>query len=188
MKSIDRNQLLDKLESDTRELMLRTNYLLQEDPENLLQQPAPGKWSVAQVIEHLNSYGRYYLPLLENALSTLPAAKNNIYKPGILGNYFTDMMLPKEGVVKNRMKAFKGHRPSPEIDSKKVLDEFLQQEQWLLQLLDKGRKKAIAKNRIPVSIARFIKMKVGDTFRFLIAHHQRHFVQIENTLRSVKNN
>ncbi|WP_315818041.1 DinB family protein [Paraflavitalea speifideaquila] len=33
----------------------------------MLQQPAAGKWSVAQAIEHLNSYGRYYLPLMQKA-------------------------------------------------------------------------------------------------------------------------
>ena len=54
--------LLEDLQSDTRQIILATNYLLQEDPEILVQQPAPDKWSVAQAIEHLNTYGRYYLP------------------------------------------------------------------------------------------------------------------------------
>jgi hypothetical protein len=84
------------------------------------------------------------------------------------------------------MKAFKNHRPPPDIDSKKVIDEFLQQEQTLLQLLNKGREKDLAKIRIPISIAPYIKLKAGDTFRFIIAHHQRHFLQVENTLHSVK--
>jgi hypothetical protein len=186
MKATDKNQLLDGLEHDTRAIVLRTNYLLQEDPGLLLQQPAPGKWSVAQVIEHLNTYGRYYLPLLQKALSKAPVSKAGIYKPGWFGNYFTKMMMPKEGAVKNKMKAFKNHRPSPHIDSKKVLDEFLQQEQLLLKLLEESRNVDIASVRIPISIASYIRLKAGDTFRFIIAHHQRHFVQIENTLSAVK--
>jgi hypothetical protein len=28
-----------------------------------------------------------------------------------------------------------------------------------------------------------IKLKLGDTFRFFIAHEQRHFIQIQNTLQ-----
>jgi hypothetical protein len=183
---MNRIQLIDRLENETRAIILRTNYLLQEDPENLLKQPAPGKWSVAQVIEHLNTYGRYYLPLLENALAKAPAAKNHHYSPGWLGDYFTKMMLPKNGAVVNHMKAFKNHKPSPDIDCKKVLDEFLQQEQQLLNLLEQGRSADIAAVRIPVSIASFIRLKVGDVFRFIIAHHQRHFVQIDNTLTTVK--
>jgi hypothetical protein len=186
MKSIDKNQLLDRLENETRQIVLQTNYLLQQDPEFLLRQPGPGRWSVAQVIEHLNSYGRYYLPLLQQALEKARPSTRAEYKPGWLGDYFTNMMLPKDGAVKNSMKAFKNHRPSPDIDSKKTLDEFLQQEQWLLQLLAKSRNADIARIRIPVSIARMIQLKAGDTLRFIIAHHQRHFVQIENTLLEVK--
>ena len=103
MKTTGKNQLLDRLENETREILLRTNYLLQEDPEKLLQQPAPGQWSVSQVIEHLNTYGRYYLPLLQKALKKAPVARGDQYKPGWLGNYFTKMMLAKDGVVTNRM-------------------------------------------------------------------------------------
>lgn len=186
MKSVDKNQLLDRLENETRQMILRTNYLLQQDPEFLLKQPEAGKWSVAQVIEHLNSYGRYYLPLLERALDKARPSTKNDYKPGWLGDYFTRSMLPKEGVVKNKMKAFKNHRPAPDIDSKQVLDEFLEQEKWLLKLLAKSRNIDISRIRIPVSIAPMISIKAGDTFRFVIAHHQRHFVQVENTLLKVK--
>lgn len=185
MKKADRHELLDRLETETRQLILRTNYLLQEDPELLTTAPAADKWSVAQVIEHLNTYGRYYLPQLEKALANAPHTTDRSYKPGAIGNYFTKMMSPKNGAVKNPMKAFKNHRPSPDIDSKQVLDEFLQQEQWLLQLLHKSRSVDIGKLRIPISIAAFIRLKAGDTFRFVVAHHQRHFVQVANTLQAV---
>lgn len=186
MKPINSNELLDRLENETRQVILQANYLLQQDPGILLKQPAPGRWSVTQVIEHLNTYGRYYLPLLEQGLNKSQFPAKEIYTPGRLGNYFTKSMLPKDGQVKNKMKAFKNHRPLPDIDSKKVLDEFIQQEQWLLQLLQKSRTADIGRIRIPISIAKFIKLKAGDTFRFVIAHHQRHFVQVKNTLEALQ--
>jgi hypothetical protein len=34
-------------------------------PERLLWKPAPGKWSVAQCLEHLNRYGLHYLPAMQ---------------------------------------------------------------------------------------------------------------------------
>ena len=52
----------------------------------------------------------------------------------------------------------------------------------VLQLLHKARGVNINRLRIPVSIAPFIKLKMGDVFGFIIAHHQRHFVQIENII------
>jgi uncharacterized damage-inducible protein DinB len=38
---------------------------------------------------------------------------------------------------------------------------------------------------VPISIAKFIKIRLGDTFRFLIAHQQRHFAQVANTLKAL---
>ncbi len=186
MKKMHSLGLLEDLQSDTRQIILATNYLLQEDPEILVQQPAPGKWSVAQVVEHLNTYGRYYLPVIEAAIKEQPLYPDPVFTSGWLGDYFTKMMLPKDGQVANKMQTFKGHRPSSDIDSKPVLDEFLRQEQQLLDLLEQAKRTNIAKIRIPISISRLVKLKLGDTFRFLVAHHQRHFVQVNNALRAVK--
>jgi len=183
MKKIRSKDLAEQLKADTRRIILQTHHLLQQDPGVLTESPAPGKWSVAQVIEHLNTYGRYYLPLIQKALKESQHAPALEFKSGWLGNYFTNSMLPnKQGKVTNKMKAFKGHIPSPDIDSKQALDEFLKQQALLLELLEKAPHSDINAIRIPISISKMIKLKLGDVFRFIIAHHQRHFVQIENTL------
>ena len=185
MKPINSILLLEQLEADTRQLILSINYLLQEDPGNLLQQPAEGSWSAAQAIEHLNSYGRYYLPAIEKKLNSSVYPANSFYKPGWLGNYFTRIMMPKEGQVTNKMKTPKGYRPPMDIDSKKVLDDFLAQEKLLLELLERAKQKDIGKIRIPVSLTPLIRLKLGDTFRFLVAHHQRHMLQALKALKTV---
>jgi hypothetical protein len=182
MKKVNSHTLLDNLQSDTRQLMVKLNYLRQVDPEVLVQQPAPGKWSVAQVIEHLNSYGRYYLPLLQKKLELSVYPASYTFKHGMLGHWFTKSMLPKENNrIANKMQTPKGHRPPVDIDSKSVMDEFEEQELLILDLMNKAKQTDIGKLRIPISIAPFIKLKMGDVFGFLIAHHQRHFVQIERT-------
>lgn len=183
------NTLLEQLTADTKRIVLTLHYLLQEDPAVLVAQPTAGKWSVAQVIEHLNSYGRYYLPLMETSLKAYRGPAGKDFKPGWLGDYFTKSMLPKEdGRITHKMQAPKDHRPSRDIDSHTVLQEFLTQQKLLLELLRLAGKADLNQIRIPISIAKFIKLKLGDTFRFLIAHHQRHFVQIANTLQAVKGN
>jgi hypothetical protein len=184
MKVFNSNTLIDQLQADARQLIATATFLKNEDPGALLEQPGPGKWSVIQVLEHLNSYSDYYIPALQTGLSKdTPATA--MFKSGWLGNYFTNSMLPKEGEVKNKMKAPKNHRPSFHADAKPVIEKFLQQQHQLLDLLEKARRKNIGKIRIPISLAKFIKLKAGDTFRFLIAHEQRHFVQIKNTLAVV---
>jgi hypothetical protein len=46
----------------------------------------------------------------------------------------------------------------------------------------------MGKLRLPISISKLIKLKAGDTFRFLIAHQQRHFVQLQNAMNVLELN
>lgn len=187
MKKIVSAELLEKLKADTRQVILQTNQLLQQDPEVLIQQPAEGKWSIAQIIEHLNTYGRYYLPVIRKTISDGSYSAGFTYTPGWLGDYFAKLMLPKtNGQVTNKMQAPRDHRPKSDLDSKAVIDEFLQQQHVLLHLLADAEKIHLGKVRIPITLSRFIRLKLGDTFRFIIAHHQRHFVQADNTIKALK--
>jgi len=176
------SELLESLQNDVRELILEANYLKSMDPAILLQEPAPGKWSVIQVLEHLNSYGRFYLLAMERSMNKSTTAAK-YFRPGWLGNYFTKLMKPGEnGQISNKMKSPKDHRPSKYPDAFPVLNTFLEQQQYLLDLLELAKSKNIGAIRSPISISRFIKLKLGDTFRFFVAHEQRHFVQINNAL------
>lgn len=186
MKKYKSIELLEQLQADIRQLILRANYLQTIDPGLLLQEPARGKWSVIQVLEHLNSYGRYYLLAIERSLEKDKPA-TEVFKPGWLGNYFTKLMRPGEnGVIINKMQSPKNHRPSKYLDALPVLTTFLEQQHYLLELLESAKSKNISSIRTPVSISKLIRLKVGDTFRFLIAHEQRHFAQIDNTLAMIK--
>ena len=179
-------EMLDSLQNDVRQLILEANYLKSIDPGILLQEPAPGKWSVIQVLEHLNSYGRFYLLAMERSMNKSTKTAE-YFKPGWFGNYFTKLMKPgKNGQISNKMKSPKDHRPSKYPDAFPVLNTFLEQQQYLLDLLESAKSKNIGAIRTPISISRFIKLKLGDTFRFFIAHEQRHFVQINNALASIR--
>ena len=187
MKSFNSIAILEQLQSDVRQLVLAATYLQNEDPELLLIAPGAGRWSVVQILEHLNSYGRYYLTAIEKSLRSNKPSKET-FTPGWFGNYFTKIMKPNgDGRIRNKMIAPKGHRPPERLDVKPVIDDFLDQQQHLLGLLEQAKQKNIGSIRTPISISRFIKLKVGDTFRFLIAHEQRHFVQIANTISDIQN-
>jgi DinB superfamily len=181
------NELLEQLQADVRQLILTTGYLRTENIRLLTLQPAPGKWSVAQVLEHLNSYGRYYLPAIEKSMSRSNRPATAWFRSGWLGDYFTRIMRPGvDGKIANKMKAPKDHSPVLVLDIHAVINTFMEQQRTLLNLLEEAKQKDIGKIRTSISISRFIKLKTGDTLRFLIAHEQRHFVQISNTLKSVK--
>ena len=186
MKTFNSLRLLEELQADVRQLVLAATYLQKEDPELLLTAPAPGKWNVVQVLEHINSYGRYYLPAIEKSLQAKKAHTEQ-FKPGWFGNYFTKIMKPGEnGKISNKMSAPKNHRPAADLDIKPVMDNFFRQQQTLLGLLENAKQKNIGAIRTPISISRFLKLKAGDTFRFLVAHEQRHFLQIANAMNDIR--
>jgi hypothetical protein len=180
-------ELLDSLSADVRQMLVTVTQLKSLDAAVLRHEPGEGRWSVAQVLAHLNSYGKYYLPEIQKSLDNSSLAATEFFSPGWAGEYFTKIMRPGiNGVIKNKMKSPKGHRPMPIADVDGVIDIFIDQQYWLLELIEQARKKAIGKIRTPISISRFIKLKTGDTFRFLIAHEQRHFVQIENVINEIQ--
>lgn len=155
-------------------------------PADFARQPASGKWSANQCLTHLNQYGRYYLPLMETAIDHAIRAQQKPsvkFTAGWLGHYFTKMMLNNaDGTPVKKMSAPKSYDPVANDNSHEVIAEFIEQQERLLLLLQKAKQVDLATIRIPISIAKFIKLKLGDTFLFLIAHNYRHILQAGRAL------
>jgi hypothetical protein len=182
---IQQEELLESLKKDV-EVLLECADFFRNEIDALLIPPVPGKWSIAQILEHLNGYGRIYLPIINKEISISQSKRVAWFNSGFLGNYFTNMMKPKDVFeIKNKMKTLKAHTPDNNLNPGKVLDEFVEQQHQFLQLLDMAKLKDLNAVRVPLSITKLIKLKLGDTFRFLIAHEQRHFVQARNAIKTI---
>ena len=144
----------------------------QNQPENVLLKPSlTGGWSIAQCLDHLNSYGDYYLPRLRNVMQ-MEKTSDTLFKSGWLGNYFTKTMEPSE----KKYKAIKGHIPVKDLNATRVVAKFIDQQEELLLLLREAANGNLNR-RIPITISPLIRLKAGDIFRFLIAHNERHVQQ-----------
>lgn len=193
MQKHNSKALIDQLQEQTENFIQKAVSEWQmTSPAKLLSKPAADKWSVSQCLEHLNSYGRYYLPAIETAIETATLnkwASKKVFTPGWLGEYFTKMMVPDvDGKKMKKMSAPKNYTPAVALDSDKVLSEFIDQQEKIISLLEEARKIDLEKARVPISIAKLIKLKLGDTFRFLVMHNYRHVLQAERALDAVKAN
>ena len=185
MKKTKSGELIDQLVADVKHLIAAAEHLRENDGVKLCYSCNPGQWSSAQAIEHLNMYSRYYLPVIEKSLVQINKDANPWFVPGFFGNYFTKMMKPSNVYeVKNKMKGMKGYMPGGGLNADKVINEFLQDQHKLLRLLELARQRNLEKIRIPISISKLIKLKLGDTFRFFIAHEQRHMIQARNAIKA----
>lgn len=173
-------ELIQDLIERTRQNINRAELLRTKTDNVLNYKSVPQSWSALECLEHLNLYGRFYLPEIAKQISETPHPKERNFKSGILGNYFANSLLPKEKL--NKMNTFKSMNPLNSKLDKSVIDNFLEQQIQILELLDKARNVSLNKTKTGISISRWIKLKLGDTFRVVIYHNQRHMEQAERAL------
>ncbi len=175
--------LLNLLTTDVQQIITKAEALYGLSDTQFNHKSASEKWSVAECLVHLNYYKDVYLPPLSTAIQAGKSPETPAYEAGWLGNYFTNMMMPKDGLIKNKMSSPKPSRPTQSAYTKAVLDEFLAHQRTLLGLLRGAEQVDLIRPKAPIpTVGSWLKLRVGDVFRFLIAHEQRHFIQIENTI------
>lgn len=86
-------------------------------------------------------------------------------------------MLPQSKL--NKMKTFKDKNPLNANLDITVIADFISQQIKLIDLLNQSNNVSLNKVKISTSISSLIKLKLGDTFRFIINHTLRHLKQIE---------
>lgn len=180
------NVWLNELETRTRELAATVAGWTALPETALEQPPAPGAWSAAQCLGHLNSYGKVYLPAIQQAMAKANAPAVPQFTPGWLGAWFTRLLAPAaDGKPTSKLPAPKAHSPV-EADAHAELAIFAAQQESMLQLMEQARSVNLGRVRVPLEISSLIRLKLGDTFAFLVAHNLRHVRQAERALTSAK--
>ncbi|WP_142684257.1 DinB family protein [Chitinophaga polysaccharea] len=189
MTSVNSDELLQELRRKNVEIQYKAENRFGGQTDAVLQHmPGPGQWSAMQCLEHLNTYGRFYLPALDEAI-TRAERRNSRPAPRFhsswIGAWFTRLMEPgADGQLRSRMKSPKGHLPSAQPEVTPVLHEFIRQQEQMEDLLLRAAKVNIQQIKVRTSLSRFIKLSAGDTFGFLTAHTRRHVLQAEKAISS----
>jgi len=178
--TISTENLLNELVELTKEHLAFAEGLLLKTNAELNKRLTNESWSTLECLEHLNLYGNFYLPEIKNRIERSNTKETTEFKSGWLGNYFAQSMLPKEKL--NKMKAFKSMNPIHSSLSKNTVTVFIDQQKQLLDLLNAARLVNLNKVKTSISITTLIKLKLGDTFRFLIYHNKRHIVQAQKVI------
>jgi len=174
--------LLEQLSTQTREHTAFVESLKTLSLDDLNKRPHKGSWNILECIAHLNLYGNFYLPEISRRMVASQSKAASYFSSGLLGNYFAKSILPKDRL--NKMKTFQEMDPIYKQLDKNVLVVFLEQQENFLQLLEQAKSKDLNRIRTNISINKWIKIRLGDTFRFLVNHNSRHIVQIKTILSS----
>lgn len=173
-------QLLEELTTFTQQHLEAIREFQQQSDEILNQKSSPKSWNALECVEHLIRYGKFYLPEINERIKASKTSPSSEFKTGWLGNYFAKSMLPKEKL--NKMKTFAPMNPISSDVKKNVLDVFEQQLTTMLTLLHDAEKVNLTKVKTSISISPFVKLRLGDTFRVVIYHNERHIQQAKRAM------
>ena len=182
--TIKSEQLIQDLIERTRKNINQAEKFNSLSTEKLNWRIGQDSWSILECFEHLNLYGDFYIPEIKNRIESSKTLSKENFKSGILGDYFAKSMLPKEKL--NKMKTFKDKNPIGSGLNKRTIERFINQQEQLLNLLDKSKEIDLNKIKTAISISKWIKLKLGDTFRVVIYHNDRHIVQANKILDEKK--
>ena len=91
-------------------------------------------------------------------------------------------MLPKDKLKK--MKTFDDKNPNGSDLTEEVIHKFLKYGQELITLLENSKQVNLTKTKTAITISKVLKLRLGDTYRFLINHQIRHLAQAKRSLKN----
>jgi len=177
-----KEKLIAELIERTRVNINRVEKFKGLSKEELNHKENSERWSVLECVEHLNLYGDFYNPEIKRSINAKHSIPNEEFHSGVIGNYFVNSMLPKKKL--NKMKTFKDKDPSGSDLDIKVIDKFIGQQKDFIDLIDSSRNINLTKTKTAISISKLIQIRLGDTFRFILAHNERHLLQAENAIET----
>lgn len=178
--------ILQKITKENIEVVSSSTKKLSENQLNWI--PNPGVWSVNQVLAHLNEYGRYYHPTFTRKIETtrFRSTKEGFVSSPLGKSAWKSMKLGNAKNVKRKFKAQKGYNPA--VDPGLIKGDepaiFLEQQAELLDIIDKAQNVNLKKVKIPISISKIVRLRLGDALLFVVYHNQRHVQQLLNLINN----
>ncbi|GAB3202770.1 hypothetical protein ABID22_001055 [Pontibacter aydingkolensis] len=173
MKNMNRLEQITQINKGLTETV--ANEFPKMDLNSLNFKPGPESWSILECLEHLNRYSRYYNPALAKAI-----AKN---ADGTFTGSINYSWLGKKSLDIVRLQNMKKHKtvkhmnPNNSQLGRTTVDEFLKHQEELQQLLQNAKGSNLNKKVIPVEFFKLLKLRIGETLEFMVAHQERHVQQ-----------
>lgn len=189
MAEFDTQRLIDALQGSLRQQLAQVEELRALPLERLHQRPAPGRWSVMEVLEHMNLSSGHYHQRLHQLFTDTPhrLRYRATFRPGFWGDRLTQGMMPRpDKSIGWKMRTLPMFEPRPRhVEGWQALDRFAAMSRNMTDLLGKARQLGLEGARIVSTLGPLLRFKPGDAFRFPVAHQERHMLQIERTLAAL---
>ncbi|MEY4603225.1 MAG: hypothetical protein RIT43_517 [Bacteroidota bacterium] len=187
MKSFLSIELLNELKTITEQnVQFVRDRLKLLSPSQLNWKKDAKSWSVNEILAHLNEYASYY-----NKTMALKIERTRFREPrerfmsSPLGrSAWSAMKLGNARNIKRPVRSPKLYNPSlnSSIPLENAVSTFENGQIELIDILQKAEKVNLRKVRIPISISKIIRFRLGDALMFVVYHNERHIQQVANLL------
>lgn len=144
--------------------------------------PNPASWSVAQVLDHVIRTNASYFPVIEALHAGRYKAHWLSKVPGMPGFFGKALLKAMNDGRAKRHKTFPVWEPSVSAIPDDVLDRFLAHQQELGKVMQAAQPLLEAKVVISSPAKRFVVYSLADAFEIILAHEERHLLQVQEIL------
>ena len=149
--------------------------------------PNPSTWSLAEIFAHLNAYAKFYHQVLNERIDRTRFRIPRInYSSSPLGkSAWMSMKLGNARNVKRKFNAPNEYNPTvnPALVTGNDLSLLLDEQNQFLGIIEKSVSVSLRKVKVPISISKLVRLRLGDALLFVAYHNERH---IEQALKLTK--
>lgn len=187
IKDMTSSELLEEVGKITRHnLELIRKKFSHLSAEQKTWSPSENAWNIQEVFAHLNEYARFYHEnfLRKIARTRFTTPKENFVSSPLGRSAWSSMKLGNARNVKRKFKAARNYNPrlEPQLVDGNDIERFRAGQEELIGILEKARGVNIRKAKVPLSMSKLIKLRLGDALLFVAYHNERHMQQAINII------
>lgn len=165
------------------------NHFSNLSEEQIKWRPLESSWNIQEIFAHLNRYADYYHRIFTSKIKTsrFRSPSENFVSSPLGRSAWKSMKLGNAQNVKRKFKTPKNY--NPRLDPKLITGADVQQLEKnfidLKRIIESAREVNLRKIKIPISISKIIRLRLGDALLFVVYHNERHIQQALNILSNV---
>jgi hypothetical protein len=182
-----RAKTLEELEAQFTAICARAQAIVESTgPEICSKPPAPGSWSAAQCLQHLNMSADAYFPMWQQMIANAGPRKEAFdapYRTDFWGRLLSWILEPPARI---RAKTPASLEPVDCGEITSVLDGFLKRQERIIAALRRCRGRAIDRAVMASPVDSKIRYSIWSSFVVNAAHQRRHIWQAEQAVQRLR--
>lgn len=181
-----RARTLNELEDQFSDISARFQSLIVSSGcELFCSSPAPGSWSAAQCLQHLNISSDAYFPIWQQVIASAGPRKTELNAPYPIDFWGRLLSWILEPPARTRSTTLSAFEPVECTETAHVLDGFLDRQQRIIATLRRCRGRAIDKVRMASPVDPRIRYSIWSSFVIVATHQRRHLWQAQNAIATL---